>query len=132
MSSYCEQARSLLKNKEIDPFMKAAWLQWAFLRIHPFEDGNGRVSRIISSIPLSKLNLPPIIVTNKHKQEYFKALHKADRYFELNELAIFLRLTMDFAMTYIENLPTDESLGNSQITSSLRRKAVPGTSTKLK
>jgi hypothetical protein len=50
MSKFCHDVRILLSNNEnnsnnhncIDPFVKAAWIQWAFLRIHPFEDGNGK------------------------------------------------------------------------------------------
>jgi Fic family protein len=49
--------------------IKVAWLQWAFLRIHPIDDdGNGRVSRIICSIPLCQLDLPPVAA--HHDQEF--------------------------------------------------------------
>jgi Fic family protein len=58
---------------------QVAWLQWAFLCIHPFGDGNGRVSRIISSLPLIKLYLPPVVVLKAKKQQYFECLDAADR-----------------------------------------------------
>ncbi|KAL9648144.1 hypothetical protein ABK040_007509 [Willaertia magna] len=115
MELYCERARNILNNEKIDPFMKAAWLQWAFLRIHPFEDGNGRVSRIISSIPLSKINLPPIVVTSANKKEYFKTLHSADREQTLRPLSEFLQKTLFIAMTEIENLPSEETLRVSRV-----------------
>src|SRR3990167_6658328 len=78
MISFCDEGRKILTS-DLDPFVQAAWLQWAFLRIHPFEDGNGRVGRIISSIPLNKIDLPPIVVTTADKQEYFNALQVADK-----------------------------------------------------
>lgn len=59
--------------------VQAAWLQWAFLCIHPFGDGNGRVARIISSVPLVKEGLPPIVVVKSKKDEYFRCLDIADR-----------------------------------------------------
>ena len=62
MANFCEKVQELLRDENIDPFLKAAWIQWAFLRIHPFEDGNGRVSRIVSSLPLYKIHMPPIVV----------------------------------------------------------------------
>lgn len=128
MASYCEKARDMLENETINPFMKAAWLQWAFLRIHPFEDGNGRVSRIISSIPLTKLHLPPIVVTSEHKPEYFQALHRADREYDLKPLSLFLCSSLVRAMAEIENLPSDESFGKGS--GGARSRARPGTSRK--
>ncbi len=90
MEIYCQQARELLLRDDIDPFYKAAWLQWAFLRIHPFEDGNGRVARIISSIPLLIFHLPPIVIMPAYKSRYFGCLHEADRNANISHLSDFL------------------------------------------
>ena len=92
MKDYCRITRELLYNDNIDPFIKAAWIQWTFLRIHPFEDGNGRISRIISSIPLLKLNIPPIIITNEGKEIYFDVLRKVDT---LHDITIFSEYLID-------------------------------------
>jgi fido (protein-threonine AMPylation protein) len=111
MTRYCTLAREVLCNEEIDVFMKVAWLQWAFLRIHPFADGNGRVARIISSIPLCKLKLPPVAVTQANKKEYFQSLHIADTENNLNPLALFLRESIEKAMREISDLPHAADLG---------------------
>jgi len=33
-----------------DPFRACAWVQWAFVRIHPFAVGNDRMARLVSPI----------------------------------------------------------------------------------
>lgn len=110
MERYCALARNLLQNDEIDAFIKVAWLQWAFLRIHPFADGNGRVSRIISSIPLYKLHLPPVVVHQNHKSPYFQAIHQADRESNLEPLANLFKSSILSAIQDILTLPADSEI----------------------
>lgn len=107
MERYCRLARILLNNSSIDVFVKVAWLQWAFLRIHPFADGNGRVARIISSLPLCKLHLPPVAVSQAKKKSYFQCLHVADRENNLSPLASFLRESIEMAITEISEMGND-------------------------
>jgi len=45
----------------------------AFEKIHPFEDGNGRVGRIILNFQRVKAGLPILVIhTGKEQQEYYK------------------------------------------------------------
>mmetsp|Transcript_2706 Transcript_2706/g.4068 ORF Transcript_2706/g.4068 Transcript_2706/m.4068 type:complete len:294 (-) Transcript_2706:156-1037(-) len=113
MLRYCNLARRVLDSDGIGVFIKVAWLQWAFLRIHPFADGNGRVARIISSLPLCKLGLPPVTVNQANKANYFDCLHVADRDKNLLPLANFLRESILGAIQEISNLPTAGELGTS-------------------
>jgi Fic family protein len=46
----------------------------SFTAIHPFFDGNGRMGRLVSNIPLLKSGLLPIIIDNTKRQEYIKLL----------------------------------------------------------
>jgi fido (protein-threonine AMPylation protein) len=113
MIRYCNLARHVLGNDAIDVFIKVAWLQWAFLRIHPFADGNGRVARIISSLPLCELKLPPVAVSQTNKATYFDCLHIADREKNLLPLATFLRESIMAAIQEINDLPAAGELGTS-------------------
>ncbi|KAI8908197.1 fido domain-containing protein [Powellomyces hirtus] len=110
---YFDAARKVLADSNINPFLAAAWLQFAFLRIHPFADGNGRVSRIISSIPLLRANLPPVVVAAVRKGEYFDALDHADQTGDCAELAYFLKKEIDLAIAEIGSLAADLTVSTS-------------------
>lgn len=45
-----------------------------FVHIHPFWDGNGRIARLISNIPLLKAGLPPLVINQKERRKYIKSL----------------------------------------------------------
>ena len=42
----------------------------SFTSIHPFWDGNGRLARLVSNLPLLKSSYLPIIIDNRDKEEY--------------------------------------------------------------
>jgi Fic family protein len=46
----------------------------AFVRIHPFWDGNGRLARLVANIPVIRSGYPPIIIPKEGRQEYIAAL----------------------------------------------------------
>ncbi|KAF5370468.1 hypothetical protein D9615_009755 [Tricholomella constricta] len=76
LEMFCKRFNELLQNPDAyDPFAAAAWSSHVFLTIHPFEDGNGRLSRIISSIPLLKARFPPLCILSLYKQAYINHLN---------------------------------------------------------
>jgi Fic family protein len=44
-----------------------------FETIHPFNDGNGRMGRVIINYQIGRLGFPNIIIRDKEKQTYYKA-----------------------------------------------------------
>ena len=50
-----------------------------FEKIHPFQDGNGRVGRLIMFRECLKNNLIPFIIDDNHKQFYYRGLKEFDR-----------------------------------------------------
>jgi|TARA_B100001971_G_C18181954_1_gene533290 Fic family protein len=66
-----------IKDKE-HPIQVAADFHAKFERIHPFEDGNGRVGRILVNAILLKQGYPPIIIRKSMRTSYFSALAAHD------------------------------------------------------
>ncbi len=60
------------------PEVKSAWLHHRFTQIHPFQDGNGRVARALSSLVFLREGLFPLVVRESDREEYIGALETAD------------------------------------------------------
>ncbi len=58
------------------PFILAAVVHNQFETIHPFQDGNGRVGRLLLVNVLIKHGLPPLNVELKNRNEYYQALRE--------------------------------------------------------
>ena len=62
----------------LSPIELAALFHYRDIRIHPFEDGNGRIARLMVNFILSRHGMPMIVVRSRKKQDYLEALHQAD------------------------------------------------------
>ncbi|MBF0209540.1 MAG: Fic family protein [Desulfamplus sp.] len=51
-------------------------LHLSFVRIHPFFDGNGRLARLLSNLPVIRSGYPPIVIPKIKRQEYISLLAK--------------------------------------------------------
>lgn len=78
MTELIDWFRQEEEKKDLHPVQLAALLHYKFVRIHPFDDGNGRISRLLMNYVLFKNNLPPIIIKTELKREYLAALNRAD------------------------------------------------------
>lgn len=70
--------RNNINNNEIDPLIFAVEFHHRFIRIHPFDDGNGRIVRLLMNLLLMQKGFPPIIIKVKDKDEYYRVLNQAD------------------------------------------------------
>ena len=69
---------------------------WRFERIHPFQDGNGRVGRLILFRECLRHNIMPFVIDNEHKMFYYRGLS------EYSDTPGFLVGTMQSAQdTYV-------------------------------
>ncbi|WP_223233387.1 Fic family protein [Chitinophaga sp. CF418] len=66
------------EKNEMHPVVLAAMLHYNFVRIHPFDDGNGRLSRLLMNYVLLKHNLPPVVIKSADKKNYLRTLGEAD------------------------------------------------------
>ncbi len=60
------------------PIELASLFHYRYIRIHPFEDGNGRISRLMVNYILYRNGYPMIVVKSKDKNNYLTALNKCD------------------------------------------------------
>jgi len=63
-----------------DPIMKAAEVSYRFVHIHPYADGNGRISRLLMNLVLWG-HFPPVYLKadKKGRHRYAQALKRANR-----------------------------------------------------
>ncbi len=63
--------RDLSKDEAIDAY---AWAHLAFVRIHPFFDGNGRMARLLANLPVLGAGWPPILLSVENRARYIEIL----------------------------------------------------------
>ena len=60
-----------------------AWFQHRFVWIHPFQDYNGRVTRLLTNLVSLNLNLPALEIkaeTGSDRENYINAMKAADNH----------------------------------------------------
>ncbi len=62
--------------KKVTALQAYTALHIAFVWIHPFADGNGRMARLLANLPLLKAGLPPVIIAKEQRQTYLKLLNR--------------------------------------------------------
>lgn len=67
------------KKGKLSPTELAALFHYRYIRIHPFEDGNGRIARLMVNFILARHEYPMIVVRSRKKMEYLEALHATDQ-----------------------------------------------------
>ena len=72
------------------PLLIAAGFHYKFVRIHPFDDGNGRMARILMNLILIKHGYPPAIIRMSLRNDYINTLETADKTDSLTELIAFI------------------------------------------
>ena len=88
MTSLLQWTNDRLEKKDLHPLLIVAAFIYEFLSIHPYQDGNGRLSRLLTSLLLLKLDYPFIQyvsfehVVESKKENYYRALMdgQKDRY----------------------------------------------------
>jgi Fic family protein len=66
------------EESSLHPVALASLLHYKFVIIHPFDDGNGRVARLLMNYVLIRNGYPPAIIKSEDKQNYLRSLRIAD------------------------------------------------------
>ena len=67
----------------------AARFHHEFTAIHPFDDGNGRMTRLLTNLILMQAGFPPVVIRTQERSAYIFALSKGDQG-ELENITIFI------------------------------------------
>ncbi len=65
-------------SRTLHPTLVASFFHHQFVHIHPFDDGNGRMARILMNLLLMQHGYPPVVIKVEERQRYFAALARAD------------------------------------------------------
>ena len=78
VASQMDELVRLFEEMDEHTVVKAAWLHHRFVQIHPFQDGNGRVARLLASMVLVKDGYFPLYIRRDDREAYLGALEQAD------------------------------------------------------
>ena len=106
LNLYMNQFIDFCQRNDIHPLVQAAFAHAYFEIIHPFEDGNGRVGRIIIQMILKEklflehLYLPISVGLVKDQTRYIEALND----FKLGEYESIITLVLEHALALLPNI----------------------------
>ena len=73
--------------------VEAAWLHHEFVRVHPFQDGNGRMARLLVAYVFARHRECPPVISLEQREHYILSLEEADR----GNLRTFIDFLADLA-----------------------------------
>ena len=98
---------------KLTPIELAVLFHYRYIRIRPFEDGNGRIARLMVNFILTRHDYPMIVVRSRKKSEYLEALHQADlevgpvpsdgAHADIKDIRPFLKYFNDLVATEVYN-----------------------------
>jgi len=66
--------------KKMNPIVLSGMVHLKFVSVHPFSDGNGRISRLVANYILHKHGYPPFLLNVTKRRLYYNALEKSNLY----------------------------------------------------
>lgn len=97
------------RSRHLHAVERAALFHYKFVAIHPFDDGNGRMARILMNLILLKNGYPPCIIQNSHRKEYLQNLAMADSQKNTIPFILFVGNELLGTLTTILNILTEQT-----------------------
>ncbi len=91
------------QERQLHPVIIAAVAHYNMVRIHPFDDGNGRGARILMNLILMRSGYPPAIIKMEDRQDYLEAIREVDR----NDLEPIVRFVAGSLVETLEQILAD-------------------------
>ena len=80
-----------------NPFSRASFMMFMISEVHPFDDGNGRIARIMMNAELVNKRVSKIIIPNVYREDYILSLRKLSREKEPSVYIDMLRKAYEFS-----------------------------------
>ena len=80
------------------PIIIAATFHYRFVRIHPFDDGNGRMARLLMNMILIKHGFTVAMIRQDDRNEYLNRLEGADKTEDLTEFINYIAQCCEYAL----------------------------------
>ncbi len=80
------------------PIIIAATFHYRFIRIHPFDDGNGRMARLLMNMILIKHGYTVAVVPVEERGQYIGMLEQADKTEDLTEFIAYIAHCCKYAL----------------------------------
>ena len=114
------------KLKDIHPVLVVSTFIYEFLSIHPYQDGNGRLSRLLTTLLLMQQGYEFVQyisfehIIEERKESYYRALMNGqkDRYSEKEQISEWVLFFLDCMVTLIKRLEAKYKM-YSQLSKSL-------------
>lgn len=121
VQDYMDNLLSYIENGKESALIKAGIVHYQFEAVHPFEDGNGRIGRLMIPLVLcqkQKLSQPILYVSgyfDAHRDEYLDALHGVDKTGKFEPWLAFFLKSVSEQLKETQNLVEDVQKLHSDI-----------------
>jgi hypothetical protein len=110
---------------DADPVLQASYAHYAFVVIHPFADGNGRVARALASVYLYRAATIPLLIFVDQQGAYLTSLEAADKG-RHEEFVHFVAATSRSTMALVaESIHTEQTPDLDDDARALRQMVTP-------
>lgn len=92
------------KKSDLNAIELASYVHAEFVRIHPFQDGNGRTARLLLNFMLMKAGYQPVIIEAKDRPVYYESLND---YAAAGNLENFYSFILDKEKFILEDLKSE-------------------------
>ncbi len=100
------------------PVLQSAYSHYSFVCIHPFADGNGRVSRALASVYIYRSHSIPLLIFAENRNEYIVSLEEADK----GNFQVFVDFILSIGLSSIQLFTESlETNGETEIEDSVEK-----------
>ena len=97
MSDLIDWYRRMEDERE-HPIIVAATFHYRFVRIHPFDDGNGRMARLLMNMILIRHGYTVAMIRREGRDDYIDHLERADRSEDLTEFINYIASCCEYSL----------------------------------